>query len=219
MNAAPSRPMTLGARVGVRTGWSRKSGQERLVYRLLLPVFGTVFVLATIPFVMAVIEATTAGAKGFVGLDNFKVALGNPALYEAVKQTVLYGANGRRPAPVAVVASAGTDRHGQCRHLAVDAVRLPRDVRRPADGAQRIGRGGAGRRRELVDAVPPHRAAVPAAPVAAGGVLPPGRRRAGVRPRVRAHRRRPRHDDPVPEPVHLSDRLPVHRPQPGIGAG
>ena len=84
--------MTLGDRVGVRTGWSRKSGQERLVYRLLLPVFGTVFVLATIPFVMAVIEATTAGAKGFVGLDNFKVALGNPALYEAVKQTVLYGA-------------------------------------------------------------------------------------------------------------------------------
>jgi len=59
--------MTLGARVGVRTGWSRKSGQERLVYRLLLPVFGTVFVLATIPFVMAVIEATTAGAKGFLG--------------------------------------------------------------------------------------------------------------------------------------------------------
>src|SRR5881396_977221 len=84
MNVAPSRSMTVGARVAMRTGWSRRTRQERLVYRLLLPVFGTVFVLATIPFVMAVIEATTAGAKGFVGLDNFKVALGNPALYGAI---------------------------------------------------------------------------------------------------------------------------------------
>ena len=61
MNVAPSRSMTVGARVAMRTGWSRRTRQERLVYKLLLPVFGTVFVLATIPFVMAVIEALTAG--------------------------------------------------------------------------------------------------------------------------------------------------------------
>jgi multiple sugar transport system permease protein len=76
----------------VRNRWSRQSRQERLAYRLLLPVFGTVFVLATIPFVMAVGEALTAGARGFVGLDNFATALGNPSFLEAVKQTGLYAA-------------------------------------------------------------------------------------------------------------------------------
>ena len=38
---------------------------------------------------------------------------------------------------------------GQRRHLAMDAVRVPGHVRRPPDGAARIGRGGAGGRRDL----------------------------------------------------------------------
>ena len=84
--------MTLGGRVGMRTGWSRRTRQEQLVYKLLLPVFGTVFVLATIPFVMAVIEALTAGPRGFVGLANFETALGNPLLFESIKQTAFYAA-------------------------------------------------------------------------------------------------------------------------------
>ena len=92
MNVAPSRSMTVGARVAMRTGWSRRTRQERLVYKLLLPVFGTVFVLATIPFVMAVIEALTAGSRGFVGFDNFATALSNPLLFESIKQTALYAA-------------------------------------------------------------------------------------------------------------------------------
>ena len=90
MNAAPVRPFAIGARL--RTAWIARSRQERLVYQLLLPVFGTVFVLATIPFVLAVIQSVTSDSRGFIGLENFGRALGNPLLYEAVKQTGLYAA-------------------------------------------------------------------------------------------------------------------------------
>ena len=90
MNAAPVRPFAIGARM--RTAWIARSRQERLVYQLLLPVFGTVFVLATIPFVLAVIQSVTSDSRGFIGLENFARALGNPLLYEAVKQTGLYAA-------------------------------------------------------------------------------------------------------------------------------
>ena len=90
MNAAPARPLAIGARI--RTAWIARSRQERLVYQLLLPVFGTVFVLATIPFVLAVIRALTSEKGAFIGLDNFGRALGNPLLYEAIKQTAIYAA-------------------------------------------------------------------------------------------------------------------------------
>ncbi|HLQ49136.1 MAG TPA: sugar ABC transporter permease [Candidatus Dormibacteraeota bacterium] len=69
-----------------------RSRQERLVYQLLLPVFGSVFVIATIPFVLAVIQAVTSDSRGFVGFDNFARALGNPLLYESIKQTAIYAA-------------------------------------------------------------------------------------------------------------------------------
>jgi multiple sugar transport system permease protein len=59
---------------------------------LLLPVFGTVFVIATIPFVLAIVQAVTVEGRGFVGLENFGRALGNPLLYESLKQTALYAA-------------------------------------------------------------------------------------------------------------------------------
>ena len=90
MSSASAQQFAFGARI--RSAWIARSRQERLVYQLLLPVFGTVFVLATIPFVLAVIQAVTSDSRGFVGFDNFARALGNPLLYEALKQTALYAA-------------------------------------------------------------------------------------------------------------------------------
>lgn len=60
--------------------------------RLLLPTFGTVVVVATLPFILAVVRSLTSNSGQFVGLDNFSRALGNGQLYEAVKQTGLYAA-------------------------------------------------------------------------------------------------------------------------------
>jgi len=88
VSIAPARPIRIGGRI--RTAWKAQSRQERLVYQLLLPVFGTVFVLATIPFVLAIIRAVTSDSRGFVGLENFARALSNPLLYEAIKQTAIY---------------------------------------------------------------------------------------------------------------------------------
>ena len=88
VSVSPAQPIAIGARV--RTAWTTRSRQERLVYQLLLPVFGTIFVLTLIPFILAVIQAVTSDSRGFVGLDNFALALGNPLLYESIKQTALY---------------------------------------------------------------------------------------------------------------------------------
>jgi len=90
VNAAPARSFAIGARI--RSAWIARSRQERLVYQLLLPVFGTVFVLATIPFILAVIQAVTSDSGGFIGFANFARALGTPLLYEAIKQTAIYAA-------------------------------------------------------------------------------------------------------------------------------
>jgi len=90
VSAARARSFAIGARI--RSAWIARSRQERLVYQLLLPVFGTVFVLATIPFILAVIQAVTSDSGGFIGLANFARALGNPLLYEAIKQTAIYAA-------------------------------------------------------------------------------------------------------------------------------
>ena len=88
MTAVPVGRLQIGTRL--RTAWTTRSRQERLAYQLLLPVFGTVFVLATIPFVLALIQALTSGSRGFVGLDNFAAAVENPLLLEALKQTAIY---------------------------------------------------------------------------------------------------------------------------------
>jgi multiple sugar transport system permease protein len=90
VSVAPAQPIAIGARI--RTAWIARSRQERLVYKLLLPVFGTVFILATIPFILAIVQAVTSDTGGFIGLENFGRALGNPLLYEALKQTALYAA-------------------------------------------------------------------------------------------------------------------------------
>jgi multiple sugar transport system permease protein len=56
----------------------------------LLPVFVPVVVIATIPFVLAVIESVTRGGE-FVGLANYARALSNPLLADSVRQTAIYG--------------------------------------------------------------------------------------------------------------------------------
>jgi multiple sugar transport system permease protein len=88
--AAGAGGTAVGARL--RTGWSARSGQERLGLRLLLPVFGTVVVVATLPFILAVTTALTSDTGQFVGLRNFERALANPRLVEAFKETVIYAA-------------------------------------------------------------------------------------------------------------------------------
>lgn len=80
--------MTLVVRL--REGWTRRGRQERLVYQLLLPVFGTLFVVATVPFLLAIAQALTSSDGRFVGLDNFVRALQNPALGESLRQTSIY---------------------------------------------------------------------------------------------------------------------------------
>jgi multiple sugar transport system permease protein len=90
MSAAPARTFAIGGRV--RTAWTARSRQERLVYQLLLPVFGSVVFVATVPFLLAVAQALTSDTGAFVGFDNFARALGNPLLYESIKQTAVYAA-------------------------------------------------------------------------------------------------------------------------------
>jgi multiple sugar transport system permease protein len=86
----PSRGiLALPARI--RSGWYDRSRQERLALRLLLPVFGLVFVAATIPFILAVVRALTSDTGQFIGADNFGRALTNDQLVESIKQTAVYG--------------------------------------------------------------------------------------------------------------------------------
>jgi len=89
--AAPPPPGPFGLTGRIRRNWSARSGQERLGLRLLLPVFGVVFVIATIPFILAVVRAVTSDSGAFVGFDNFSRALGNQQLYESLKETAIYG--------------------------------------------------------------------------------------------------------------------------------
>ena len=76
-----------------RAGAGRFTRQERLAYTLLAPVLGTIFLIVTYPFALAVIQsvqATTGG--GLVGLQNYVNALENPLLYEALAATGVYAA-------------------------------------------------------------------------------------------------------------------------------
>ena len=74
----------------VRAGRPRRSRQERLGYLILLPALGTVFVIVTIPFILALIQSFTADDGSLVGLRNYARALGNPLLYDALRATGLY---------------------------------------------------------------------------------------------------------------------------------
>ena len=75
------------ARERVRRGASR---QERQAYLILLPTLGVVFVIVTIPFILAVVQSLTSADGDFVGLRNFQNALGNSLLYDALRATGVY---------------------------------------------------------------------------------------------------------------------------------
>src|SRR5438132_486036 len=76
-----------------RAGAGRFTRQERLAYTMLVPILGSIFLIVTYPFVLAVIQslqATNGGA--FVGLQNYVTGLENPLLYEALAATAVYAA-------------------------------------------------------------------------------------------------------------------------------
>src|SRR5438132_12759942 len=87
-NVTEARPAPLH-----RAGAGRFTRQERLAYTMLVPILGSIFLIVTYPFVLAVIQslqATNGGA--FVGLQNYVTGLENPLLYEALGATGIYAA-------------------------------------------------------------------------------------------------------------------------------
>ena len=74
----------------VGAGRRRRSRQERLAYTILLPALGIVFVIVTIPFVIAVWQSITDDQGTLVGLKNYSRALGNPLFFDALRATGLY---------------------------------------------------------------------------------------------------------------------------------
>ena len=74
----------------VRAGRRRRGRQERLAYFILLPALGTVFVIVTIPFILAVVQSISADDGSLVGLSNYQRALGNPLFYDALRATGIY---------------------------------------------------------------------------------------------------------------------------------
>src|SRR5260370_9970330 len=76
----------------VRAGRRRRSRQERLAYTILLPALGTLFVIVTIPFVLAICQSIPNDDGTLVGMPNYTRPRGNPALYDALPATPLYAA-------------------------------------------------------------------------------------------------------------------------------
>ena len=74
----------------VRAGRRRRTRQERLAYRILLPALGTVFIIVTIPFVLVVWQSITADDGTLIGFRNYARALGNPLFFDALRATGLY---------------------------------------------------------------------------------------------------------------------------------
>ena len=76
-----------------RAGAGRFTRQERLAYLMLAPVLGTILVIVTYPFLLAVLQSLQdAAGSEFVGLRNYAAALENPLLYEALAATGIYAA-------------------------------------------------------------------------------------------------------------------------------
>ena len=57
---------------------------------ILLPALGTVFVIVTIPFVIAVWQSITTDDGTLIGFRNYARALGNPLFFDALRATGLY---------------------------------------------------------------------------------------------------------------------------------
>jgi multiple sugar transport system permease protein len=74
----------------VRAGRRRRSRQERLAYTILLPTLGTIFVIVTIPFLIAVWQSLTNDEGTLIGLRNYARALSNPLFYDALRATGIY---------------------------------------------------------------------------------------------------------------------------------
>src|SRR5438132_13831883 len=76
-----------------RAGAGRFTRQERLAYSMLVPILGSIFLIVTYPFVLAVIQSLQAtNGAAFVGLQNYVTGLENPLLYEALGATGIYAA-------------------------------------------------------------------------------------------------------------------------------
>ena len=86
---AAELPAPTGAKPA-RAGRRRRNRQERLAYTILLPALGTVFVIVTIPFVLAIWQSITSDDGSLVGLRNYARALSNPLFYDALRATGLY---------------------------------------------------------------------------------------------------------------------------------
>ena len=82
-------PVPTGPQPG-RTGRGGRSRQERLAYTILLPAVGTVFLIVTIPFVIAIWQSITSDDGTLIGLRNYTRALGNPLFFDALRATGLY---------------------------------------------------------------------------------------------------------------------------------
>src|SRR5205814_8291711 len=74
----------------VRAGRRRRGRQGRLAYMILLPALGTVFVIVTIPFAIALFQSISSDDGTLIGLRNYARALSNPLLYEALRATGIY---------------------------------------------------------------------------------------------------------------------------------
>jgi multiple sugar transport system permease protein len=75
-----------------RTGLGRLSRQERLAYRILVPVLGTIFLIMVYPLAVALHQSVTNAAGAFVGLANYGLALRSPLLYQSLRATGQYAA-------------------------------------------------------------------------------------------------------------------------------
>jgi multiple sugar transport system permease protein len=64
--------------------------QERLAYRLLFPVLGIVFIVVTVPFLLAIAQSLETSSGEFAGAQNYTRVLSNPSLYQALQATALY---------------------------------------------------------------------------------------------------------------------------------
>src|SRR5438132_11141136 len=87
-NVTHARPAPLK-----RAGAGRFTRQERLAYTMLVPILGSIFLIVTYPFVLAVIQSLQATHGGaFVGLLNYVTGLENPLLSDALASTAVYAA-------------------------------------------------------------------------------------------------------------------------------
>jgi multiple sugar transport system permease protein len=74
-----------------RRRWQPSTRDERLAYKLLLPVLGVVVIVVTLPLLLALRDAVIGRDGTFVGLSNFVRALSDPGLLDSLAVTGLYG--------------------------------------------------------------------------------------------------------------------------------